>query len=123
MKTVRFLMIVILVAAVTTSVSAQKKVNPVGTWTYEAAEAPYEYSTGDLVIAKEGKEHTVQIVLGEYYKVKASNVKYEKNELSFNVYIEGESVSVQMTAEKESMKGTASYTDGTIPVTATKKKE
>jgi hypothetical protein len=121
MKTVRFFMIVMLVAAVTTSVNAQKKVDPTGTWTYSANDAPYEYSSGDLVIAKEGKEHTVQIVLGEYYKVKASNVKYEKNELSFSVYIEGEAVSVKMTTGKEEMKGSASYTDGTIPVTAKKK--
>jgi len=113
---------VVLMASVSVSVSAQKKVDPTGTWTYSANEAPYEYSSGDLVIAKEGKDYTVQIILGEYYKVKASSVTYEKNELSFSVYIEGESVSVKVTVEKEDMKGTASYTDGTIPVTAKKKK-
>ena len=121
MKTVRFLMIVMLVAAVTTAVSAQKKVDPTGTWAYKASDAPYEYSAGDIVISKEGKEYKVEIVLGEYYKVKGSNVKYEKNELSFTVYIESESVDIKATVDKENLKGTASYTDGTIPVTATKK--
>ena len=121
MKTVKFLMMVMLVASVTTTVSAQKKVDPTGTWTYKAADAPYEYSSGDIVITKEGKEYQVEIVLGEYYKVKGSNVKYEKNEISFTVYIESESVQIKGIVDKENLKGTASYTDGTIPVTATKK--
>ena len=122
MKTVRFLMIVMLVAAVSTTVNAQKKVDPVGTWTYEAADAPYEYTKGDIVVAKDGDNYTAEIQLGEYYKVKASSVTYEKNELSFKVYIEGETVSIKATVEKDSMEGTASYTDGTIPLTAKNKK-
>jgi carbonic anhydrase len=121
MKKVKFLMMVMLVAAVATSVSAQKKVDPTGTWAYKASEAPYEYSAGDIVITKEGKEYKVEIVLGEYYKVKGSNVKYEKNEISFTVYIESESVHIKGTVDKENIKGSASYTDGTIPITATKK--
>ena len=122
MKTVKFLMIAILIASVTSTLSAQKKVDPTGTWTYEASDAPYEYSSGDIVVEKDGKEFTVQIVLGEYYKVKGSSVKYEKNEISFKVYIEGESVYIKGTVGKETIEGTASYSDGTIPFTAKKKK-
>ena len=122
MKAVKFLMVVMMVAAVTTTVNAQKKVDPTGTWAYEALDAPYEYSEGDIVVAKEEGKYTAQIVLGEYYKVKASSVKYEKNELSFKVYIEGETVSIKATVGKDKMEGTASYTDGTIPITAKKKK-
>ena len=115
-------MMLMLVAAFTSTVSAQKKVDPVGTWTYEATMAPYEYSSGDIVIEKDGKDYTVQIVLGEYYKVKGEKVVYDNNELSFVVYIEGEAIDIKMTMEKEEAKGTASYTDGDIPVTAKKKK-
>ena len=122
MKTVKLLMLVLLVAG-TSSLYAQKKVDPTGTWTYEAADAPYEYSSGDIVVAKDGKDYTAEIVLGEYYKVKASSVTYEKNELAFKVYIEGETVSIKATVGKDSMEGTASYTDGTIPITAKKKKK
>lgn len=113
---------VMLVASFTSAVSAQKKVNPTGTWTYEASEAPYEYSTGDIVIVKDGKNYTAEMVLGEYYKMKAEKVVYEKNILSFVIYIEGEAIELKMTVEKESMEGTASYSEGTIPVTAKKKK-
>jgi len=121
MKAVRLFFVVMLVAAFTSTVSAQKKVDPTGTWTYEATMAPYEYSSGDIVVDKDGKEYTVQIVLGEYYKVKGEKVAYDKNELSFVVYIEGEPIDIKMTVATEEMKGTASYSDGDIPVTAKKK--
>jgi hypothetical protein len=123
MKTVRFLLMVMLVASFTSTVSAQKKVDPTGTWTYEANAAPYEYSSGDIVVTKDGKEYGAEMVLGEYYKMKAEKVVYEKNVLSFNVYIEDETIEIKLTVEKESMTGTASYSEGTIPITAKKKKE
>lgn len=122
MKALRFVFLVMLVASFTSAVSAQKKVDPTGTWTYEATAAPYEYSSGDIVVAKEGKDFTVQIVLGEYYKMKGEKVVYENNELSFTVYIEGEAIDIKTTVEKEEMKGQASYSDGDIPITAKKKK-
>ncbi len=112
---------VMLVASFSTTVSAQKKMDPTGTWTYEASQAPYEYSSGDIVVSKEGKEYTVQIVLGEYHKMKAEQVAFENNELSFTVFIDGESVDIKMTVGKESMEGNASYSDGTIPITTKKK--
>jgi hypothetical protein len=122
MKAIRVVLMLMLVTAFAANVSAQKKVDPTGTWTYEATMAPYEYSSGDIVVDKEGKDYTVQIVLGEYYKVKGEKVAYENNELTFIVYIEGESIDIKMTIGKEEAKGTASYTDGEIPVTAKKKK-
>jgi len=121
MKAVRLIFVVMLVAAFTSTVSAQKKADPTGTWKYEATTAPYEYSSGDIVVAKDGNDYTVEIVLGEYYKVKGEKVVYEENELSFIVYIEGEAVDIKATVGEEEMKGTASYTDGEIPITAKKK--
>ena len=112
-----------LITSITSTVSAQKKVDPAGTWTYEANSAPYEYSTGDIVVKKEAKDFTVEMVLGEYYKMKGEKVVYDKNVLSFVVYIESESVEIKVTVEKEAMTGTASYSEGTIPITAKKKKE
>lgn len=121
MKTIKILMLVVLAASFT-AVNAQKKVDPVGTWKYEADQAPYEYSSGDMVVSKEGKDLQVEIQLGEYYKMKASDVSYEKNMLSFKVYIEGESISIEAEMKKDSFEGKASYSEGTIPVTGTKKK-
>lgn len=122
MKTVRFLMIAMLLATITTTASAQKKVDPTGTWTFKAEQAPYEYNSGDFVIGKEGKEYTAKIVFGEYYEIKATDVKLENDQLSFKVYIESESINMKGTVGKESIDGTASYSEGTISFTATKKK-
>lgn len=121
MKTAKFLMIVMLLASFTTAATAQEKVDPTGTWAYTANQAPYEYSSGDIVITKEGEAYTVEIKLGDYYKVEASSVKYEENQLSFVVSIEGEAVDIKATIDKDSLEGTASYSEGTIPVTAEKK--
>jgi len=122
MKTVKLLFLVMLVASFTSVASAQKKVDPTGTWAYEANAAPYEYSSGDIVVTKDGKDYAVEMVLGEYYKMKAEKVVYEKNVLSCNVYIETETIEIKLTVEKETMTGTASYSEGTIPITAKKKK-
>ena len=111
----------LLVASITSTVSAQKKADPTGTWTYEASQAPYEYSSGDIVVTKEAKDITVEMVIGEY-KTKAEKVVYEKNVLSFDVYVDTETVEIKLTVEKETMEGTASYSEGTIPITTKKKK-
>ena len=121
MKTVRFLLMVVLAASFTLTVSAQKKVDPTGTWTYEANQAPYEYSTGDIVVAKEAKEYSVKMVLGEY-EAETEKEVYEKNVLSFVVYVDTEEVEIKLTVAKETMEGTASYSEGSIPITAKKKK-
>jgi hypothetical protein len=120
MKTIKILMLVMLAASFTT-VNAQKKVDPVGTWSYEAEYAPYEYSEGDIVVSKEEKEYKVEIKLGEYYKINAENVEYKDNVLSFDIYVEGETVAVKTSMEKETHKGTASYSEGTLKLSGKKK--
>ena len=110
-----------LIASITSTVSAKEKVDPTGTWTYEANQAPYEYSSGDIMVTKEGKEYSIKMVLGEY-ETTATNVVYEKNVLSFDVYVDIETVEIKLTVEKETMEGTASYSEGTIPITTKKKK-
>ena len=120
MKTIKILMLVMLAASFT-SMNAQQKVDPIGTWSYEATGAPYEYSKGDIIVSKEAGEYKVEIKLGEYYKIKASSVEYKENVLSMKAYIEGETVSVKTTMEKDKFEGTASYSEGTIKVTGKKK--
>ncbi len=120
MKTIKILMLVMLAASFTT-VNAMIKVDPVGTWSYVANDAPYEYSKGDIIVSKEGKEYKVEIKLGDYYKIKANNVEFKDNVLSFKLYVEGESVSVKTTLEEDKHEGTASYSEGNLKVSGKKK--
>lgn len=94
--------------------------DPVGTWSYKAPTAPESYESGDIVIAKDKDLYTASLKFGEY-QVKATGVKYEKEILTFKVYLEGEYISIKATFSADGLKGTASYSEGDIPFTGTKK--
>jgi len=122
MKFTNSLMLIVLMVSASADLFAQKQADPVGTWSFNAPDADYEYSSGDLVIAKEGKEYTSKIVYGDY-EIKGQDVTLEKDQLIFTVYIEGEPISIKGTVTKETITGKASYTDGIISFTAERKKE
>ncbi len=123
MKFAKSLILIVLIVSASANLFAQKKVDPVGTWSFYAEAAAYEYNSGDIVIKKEGKEYTVKIVYGESYEIKGSDVVMEKDQISFKVYIEGEPVNIKGTVTKETINGTASYSEGTISFKAERKKE
>ena len=47
----------------------------------------------------------------------------EKDQLTFKIYIEGESINIKGTVTKETINGTATYSEGTISFKAERKKE
>ncbi len=103
---------------------AEKDVDPVGTWSFSAPDAPYDYQNGDFVISKVKKELKVKVVFNEYAKMDASNVKYEANELSFRVYVDDETVYIKgKFDEKTGFVGKATTSMGDMPIKAVKKVE
>ncbi len=123
MKFTKSLMLVLFIVSTSANLLAQKNADPVGTWSFNAPDAAYEYSSGDIVIGKEGKEYTAKIVYGESYEIKGQDVVLEKDQLSFTVNIEGEPISIKGTVAKETITGKASYSEGIISFTAERKKE
>lgn len=115
-------MLVLFIISTSANLLAQKNADPVGTWSFHAPDADYEYSSGDIVIAKEGKEYTAKIVYGDY-EIKGQDVVLDKDQLSFMVYIEGEPFSIKGTVTKEEITGKASYSEGIISFIAERKKE
>jgi len=102
---------------------ADKDVDPVGTWTFSAPDAPYDYQTGDFVITKEKKILKVKIIFNEYYKMDATKVKFEKNELSFQVLVDDETVYIKgKFNDKEELVGKAMTSMGDMPLKAKRKK-
>jgi len=93
----------------------------VGTWSYEAPYAPYEYSSGKLVFTEKDGKLVGVIKIGEY-EIDAKNVKLETENLTFGTYVEGEYVSLKLVLKKDTFSGTASYSEGTIDVTGKKEK-
>ena len=101
---------------------AETGTDPVGTWTFTAPDAPYDYQKGDLVISKDKQEYKVKVVFNEYYKMDATNVKFEKEELSFRVYVDTETVYIKCTFnEKGEMTGKAMTSMGDLPLKAKRK--
>lgn len=114
---------VLFVMSLGASTLADKDVNPIGTWTFSAPDAPYDYQTGDFVITKEKKVLKVKIVFNESYKMDATKVKFEKNELSFQVLVDDENVYIKgKFNDKEEFVGKAMTSMGDMPLKAKRKK-
>jgi hypothetical protein len=125
MKKIKVLFLMSIMILSTGILFAQNKSDKklIGTWTFSAPEAPYEYSTGDLVITKEEKELKGELVFSEYYKLKVHDLKLEDNIFSFKAYVEGEVIYAKNTITKDEMKGKVSYSEGTLEFSAKKKKK
>ena len=108
------------------SINAQDKkvepVDPVGKWSFQAADAPYGYEKGDFVITKGEKGLKVKIVFNEYSQTDAYKVKYDNNKMTFTVYVEDESVYMSGTFVKDEFTGKASTSQGDIGIKAQRKK-
>lgn len=123
MKITKSLILIVLIVSASANLFAEKKADPVGTWSFYAEDAAYEYNSGDIVIGKESKEYTAKILFGESYEVKGRDVVLEKDQLSFKIYIEDEPISIKGTVTKETIIGMASYSEGSISFKAERKKE
>ena len=125
MKNFKIISVIALLVLSTGLTFAQKKSNSMvlGTWTFSAPEAPYGYNSGDIVIKKDKKELTGEIVFSEYYKFAVQDLKFEKGVLTFKAYVEGETINTKATIVKDNMKGTVVYSGGTMSITAKRKVE
>ncbi len=94
----------------------------VGTWKYQAPDAPYEYSEGQFVFTKkDGKLHGTAKV--NYSQVDLEDLKVKGEKVTFTVYVEGEYVEIELELKGNKLTGAASYSEGTLDITAEKEKE
>ena len=91
-----------------------------GTWEYEAPDAPYEYQNGELTF-KMKDEKLTGVVSIDGYKMDLENLKADKNKVSGEVYIEGTSVVLDLEFQKKTFTGTATYSEGSLELSGTKK--
>ena len=101
------------------SIESVKDDSVVGTWDYEAPNAPYEYSKGQLIITR-GEDKLEGKVNIDGYEIKLNSVKVEGDVLTFSLYVEGEYVSVKLTVKGDSLEGKASTSEGLLDVTGKK---
>ncbi len=92
----------------------------IGTWEYEAPDAPYEYQEGEIIIAKkEGK--LVGYISIDGYKIDLEDVVGKGDKLTCEAYIQGESILFELVFKKKAFEGTASYSEGSLPISGKRK--
>ncbi|MEQ6120156.1 hypothetical protein [Reichenbachiella sp. MALMAid0571] len=110
-----------LVAFVMVSSVLMAGVSPVGTWDYKVLEAPYEYQKGELIVEKADSKYNVKFNINGTEK-KAQNVKFSGSDLTFSTYVENEYITFKIKVSEKEMKGTLTYSEGNMAITALKKK-
>lgn len=90
-----------------------------GGWTYTAAGAPEGFDTGLMLIVKSGDTYKVQVqTAGSVFN--ATNVEGKGHKIKFNLSIEGESITVSLTATGDKITGTSTSATGEYSITGVK---
>ncbi len=92
-----------------------------GTWAYKVPSAPYEYSTGQLIVNKIDGKEAITIKFSDGSKAKAKNVKCENGTIKFGLYVDYDYVSVSCKLSSGKLTGEVDSPEGKMNLTAEKK--
>lgn len=125
MKTILFLLSTVMVYTLP-AFALKAPVNPPATmegmYEYKAAEAPYEYQHGTIELKKTNNQWTANVKVN-YQTIAAKEVKVEKNQVQFKLFVEGDAVLVKLTYKADKLTGTASSDEaGIMNIVAERKK-
>jgi hypothetical protein len=122
MKKAAILLMFLFAVITVSSGQTTKKVDPVGSWKFDAPYAPEGYTSGTIVIGLVEKKHTATMSFtGSEYKLTGENVKIENDSVSFSVFLEGQDIKVSLKGDvDEKMVGKAVYSEGEVPLSLTK---
>lgn len=91
----------------------------VGGWEYTAEGAPEGYDSGLLMIVKAGETYKVQVQLAGG-AMNGTDVVVKGNDISFKLMVEGESVSVSLSAKGSKISGKSTSASGTYTIEGVK---
>lgn len=116
------ILVIIILGVLSAGAQTKSKINPVGTWKFEAPTAPEGYTGGKIVIGLTDNKNTATMSFtGSEYQIPGEKVTLSKDSLNFSVYLEGDVINVAMKLESNSkMAGKATYSQGEVPLTATR---
>lgn len=102
-------------------VQAEAKNKPLlGEWVYEVSDAPYGYEKGSLIFSEKDGQ-TVCVIKLEAGELETSNLKIEKNKITFSTMVEGSQVNIELVREKNKLSGKVDSPEGPKSLTALKK--
>lgn len=116
-----FLLFAAIVTISGNQLQAEVKNKPLlGEWVYEVTDAPYGYEKGSLIFAEKDGQTTCVVKL-EAGELAVSNLKVEKNKITFTTSVDGNSINVELTRDKNKLSGKVDSPDGPKTITALKK--
>lgn len=93
-----------------------------GIYEYRAAEAPYEYQNGIIELKRTDNKWTAKVISASQIFT-AQEIKVEKTQIQFKIYVEGNSVIIKLQQKDDKLTGTASSEEsGVMKITAERKK-
>lgn len=92
-----------------------------GEWDYKVPDASYEYQEGVLVLTRIDGELKGEVRI-QGQGVPLEEIVYKKNNLTALIYVQGDTVKLDLNFKKHSFEGTVDYSMGTLTMTGTKKK-
>lgn len=122
MKKATILLMFLFAVITVSSGQTTKKIDPVGTWKFDAPYAPEGYTSGTIVIGLAENKHTATMSFaGSEYKFSGENVKVENDTVSFSIFLEGQDIKVSLKGDADAkLVGKAVYSEGEVPLTLTK---
>jgi len=102
-------------------IKAEVKNKPIlGEWLYEVSDAPHGYEKGSLIFSeKDG--NTICVIKVEAGELPATNLKIEKNKITFSTMVEGETVNIELIRENNKLSGKADSPEGPKTISAKKR--
>ena len=121
--------ILLFLAAVCMSLSGQASSSakdPVGKWKFDAPYAPEGFTTGTVEIKFAEEKYSVTLMFSSNaeYILPCDKVKFEKETLTFNLYLDTEDIAFTLKFdEADKMSGKAVHSGGEVPLTLTREKK
>lgn len=117
-----FIIISMFIVTVTAQQSNNMKINPAGTWRFDAPYAPEGYTSGTIVVGIEQQKSTATMSFtGSDNKLSGEKVVTVNDSVLFSIYLEGQDIKIMLKLEDETkMSGKAVYSEGEVPLALNK---
>lgn len=103
----------------TNDITIVAKDDLIGGWEYTADGAPEGYESGLLMIVKAGDMYKVQVqLIGG--AINGTDIVVKGNQITFKLLVEGESVSVSLSAKGSKISGTSTSSSGSYIIKGVK---
>ena len=100
--------------------TSAKAENPLlGSWSFSASHAPWEYSKGKVVFDhEEEKDITGRIIFDSGIELRLARITQKEDRVTFDAYVEGYLVRTIADLKDEEMSGHVETPDGNLPFSA-----